>query len=359
MIFADLDGVSLREILERFFETSFNAIVITTADAGYKIVYANPQFCKMTGYALDELVGKSPKILQGEKTNPLIMRRMNENLVNGQHFHGAAINYRKNGEMYPVEWNICHIHNEQGEITHFISIQKELSRLKEIVTRLKNTNQHFRCFLQDISRAVDADSCAEARRILEEQRSEVTGDLVENSKIYSPELRADASMELFGEAEFFDCDNQLQGMLVEASQRDIIDAASYCREFKSKANIDELAQRLHESCDLLDILPYSNTPEKEFEEIGQNILDMANEIFYFEDFVGISSVLAELGSQTLKHAASIPVTMLMEVYQALFNDLLAWLDSIFIEQSSKDIHEFDASIVSSAKQLLMFLKMAE
>lgn len=70
MNFSEFNEAALRQILQKFVETSFNSIVITSADAGYPIVYANPEFCRMTGYTPEELIGKSPKIFQGEKLIP-------------------------------------------------------------------------------------------------------------------------------------------------------------------------------------------------------------------------------------------------------------------------------------------------
>jgi PAS domain-containing protein len=48
---------------------------------GPKIVYANPAACDITGYSADELVGQSPKLLQGPDTDPAVTRRLREDLA--------------------------------------------------------------------------------------------------------------------------------------------------------------------------------------------------------------------------------------------------------------------------------------
>ncbi|MDJ0667365.1 MAG: PAS domain-containing protein, partial [Desulfobacterales bacterium] len=92
---------NFREISKRLLEASiaesFNGVLITESGPGYPIVYANAAFSEMTGYAPDEVIGLSPAILQGPKTNQEVIERLSRDLEEGQMFHGRAINYRKDG----------------------------------------------------------------------------------------------------------------------------------------------------------------------------------------------------------------------------------------------------------------------
>ena len=108
---------------------SWNAIVITSADhaAGYPVLIANPAFCKMTGYTLDELKGCSLKVLQGPETDPAVIEELRACLTEGRFFEGTAINYRKDGTTYVVHWNITPIRDTDGVITHFVSVQEDIS----------------------------------------------------------------------------------------------------------------------------------------------------------------------------------------------------------------------------------------
>jgi PAS domain S-box-containing protein len=117
----------MKRLLEASMEESFNSILITDAGPGYPIVYVNAAFCELTGYGPHEVMGKSPSILQGPDTDPDVLNRLNQNLAEGKLFFGKAINYRKDGSTFMMEWKIAPIRNEKDEITHFLAIQREAS----------------------------------------------------------------------------------------------------------------------------------------------------------------------------------------------------------------------------------------
>lgn len=108
-------------------ELSFNSIVIT--DREHNIVYANPAFCRMTGYALDELCGQNPRILQGPLTDPQVIEKLRQGLKDRGFFSGSTINYRKNGKPYLLEWTITEISDDAGEPRFFLSVQKDITQL--------------------------------------------------------------------------------------------------------------------------------------------------------------------------------------------------------------------------------------
>ena len=117
----------MKRLLKASIEESFNSIIITEAGLGYPIVYVNPAFCELTGYGSHEVVGKSPSILQGPKTDQKVLERLNANLSQGRVFHGRAINYRKDGTEFIMEWKIAPVHNEKNDIMHYIAIQRNVS----------------------------------------------------------------------------------------------------------------------------------------------------------------------------------------------------------------------------------------
>lgn len=111
-------------------DQSYNSVVITdasTAGDGPKIVYANPSFEKMTGYSVNELIGKSPKILQGALTDKSVIDAMRICMRSGKYFVGSTINYHKDGYPYNVEWSISPIKDQSGVIQYFISVQKNIT----------------------------------------------------------------------------------------------------------------------------------------------------------------------------------------------------------------------------------------
>ena len=117
----------MKRLLEASMEESFNSVIVTEAGPGYPIIYVNPAFCELTGYGPHEVTGKSPSILQGPNTDAEILKRLNRNVADGELFHGRAINYRKDGSEFMMEWKIAPIRNEKDEITHFLAIQRDVS----------------------------------------------------------------------------------------------------------------------------------------------------------------------------------------------------------------------------------------
>ena len=120
---------NFKEIMKRLLEASiaesFSGVVITEAGPGYPIVYANAAFSEITGYSPGEVMGQSPAILQGPKTDPEELERLGKDLAEGRVFHGRAVNYRKDGSEFMMEWKIVPIRNARNEISHYLAIQKE------------------------------------------------------------------------------------------------------------------------------------------------------------------------------------------------------------------------------------------
>jgi len=117
----------MKRLLEASMEESFNSIIISEAGPGYPIIYVNPAFCELTGYGPHEVMGKSPSILQGADTDPEVISRLNRDLAEGKLFYGKAMNYRKDGSTFMMEWKIAPIRNDKDEITHYLAIQREAS----------------------------------------------------------------------------------------------------------------------------------------------------------------------------------------------------------------------------------------
>lgn len=117
------------QLFKAAFLQSWNAIVITDADAeaGYLVQAANPAFCAMTGYSLEELRGGRLKCLQGPDTDPQVIDRMRRCLKEARYFEGTTTNYRKDGSSYIVHWTISPVRDNDGVLTHFVSVQEDIS----------------------------------------------------------------------------------------------------------------------------------------------------------------------------------------------------------------------------------------
>ncbi|MHC2019937.1 HWE histidine kinase domain-containing protein [Methylobacterium sp. CM6247] len=145
-------AVDLR-LLRAAVEASGEAILITTAELdepGPRIEYANPAFSRMTGYEAHEVVGRSPRLLQGPGTERAVLDRMRAAMAAGEPFQGEAVNYRKDGSTYMVEWLITPVREDDGRITHWVSAQRNVTErrageerqalmVRELHHRVKNT----------------------------------------------------------------------------------------------------------------------------------------------------------------------------------------------------------------------------
>lgn len=118
--------VNLLAAIERALRNAPMPVLITEANLkrpGPKIVFVNRAFCASTGYTEKELLGQTPRILQGPHTDRRLLRELTEKLKAGEPFTGETINYRKDGTPYLTRWNISPICDDNGKITHYVSFQ--------------------------------------------------------------------------------------------------------------------------------------------------------------------------------------------------------------------------------------------
>jgi len=126
-------------------EEAQDSVVVTEAgplDDGPRIVWVNKAFSRMTGYDRDEIVGETPRILQGPDTSRSVLNKVRSALENERSVHAETVNYRKDGTPYVVAWHISPVHDENGELTHWVSIQRDVSDKQRREERLKHKATH-------------------------------------------------------------------------------------------------------------------------------------------------------------------------------------------------------------------------
>ena len=117
------EGLSL-PLLKVLAENSFDSILITDNTKEGKIVYANKAFKKLTGHDPAEVLGQTPRILQGAGTDPKVTERLRDALKTGGKFEGKAINYKKDGTPFIMYWRVLPIKVGRN-IEAWIAIQRE------------------------------------------------------------------------------------------------------------------------------------------------------------------------------------------------------------------------------------------
>ncbi|MBI1246228.1 PAS domain S-box protein [bacterium] len=109
-------------------------ILITDAQLewpGPRIWFVNESLCRITGYSEGELIGQTPRILQGHDTDNVTRKQIRSDLANGKSCTVELVNYRKNGEPYDAEMFITPIIDSAGECTNYVSVHRDISGRKQ------------------------------------------------------------------------------------------------------------------------------------------------------------------------------------------------------------------------------------
>ncbi|HEY8995246.1 MAG TPA: PAS domain S-box protein [Lacunisphaera sp.] len=132
-------------------EQSSDSIVITDAELdlpGPRILFVNPAFTQMTGYTAAEVLGKTPRILQGPKSNRAALNQLRVTLGRGEIFSGETVNYRKDGKEFDMEWRITPLRNAGGKVTHFLGIQRDITARKQAEERQRESETRYRALFE-------------------------------------------------------------------------------------------------------------------------------------------------------------------------------------------------------------------
>jgi PAS domain S-box-containing protein len=126
-------------LLSSAVEQSPVSVVIT--DPKGRITYVNRKFMQWTGYKLEEILGKNPRILKSGHTSAEEYRSMWKTLTQGAEWHGEFRNRKKNGELYWESAAITPIKDGSGRITHFLAIKEDTTERKIIDSQLKQARK--------------------------------------------------------------------------------------------------------------------------------------------------------------------------------------------------------------------------
>ncbi|MEX0776634.1 MAG: PAS domain S-box protein [Phycisphaeraceae bacterium] len=107
-------------------EASHDMIVIT--DAKGHIEYVNPAFTAQTGYAASQVLGRKTSILRSDQNDAALYADLWSTIHAGKVWSGQLINRRKDGSLYPEEMSITPVRGEQGQVTRFVAIKRDITR---------------------------------------------------------------------------------------------------------------------------------------------------------------------------------------------------------------------------------------
>ncbi len=145
------------KLLEAAIRNDYDSIVITDLQMespGPRIVYVNDGFEKMTGYKKEEVIGKTPRILQGPKTDRETLDRLRKALKEGKAYFGQTVNYRKDGSEFINQWDIHPLVDEEGKITHWVSYQHDITERKRVEQSLIDSKTEMDDFYETSKRTI-------------------------------------------------------------------------------------------------------------------------------------------------------------------------------------------------------------
>ncbi|GAB4357571.1 MAG: hypothetical protein Kow0060_11030 [Methylohalobius crimeensis] len=115
-----------------------SSVAISITDPKANILYANPQFTRVTGYGLDEVLGKNESILSAKTTPPIVYQTMWGRLLQQKPWSGVLVNRRKDGEHYLAELTISPVLDGAGQTTHYLGMHRDVTELHRLEQQVRN-----------------------------------------------------------------------------------------------------------------------------------------------------------------------------------------------------------------------------
>jgi two-component system, sensor histidine kinase and response regulator len=151
-------------LFETVIKSANDSIVITKANLDYpgpEVIYVNKAFSKITGYSAEEMIGKSPRILQNEFTKRETLDEIKQTLSCGKPFKGELLNSDKHGRQYWQDISIVPVRDAHGVVTHFAAIARDITEKKtkdmqekDVWVQLKRANMKAEAAARDLEESL-------------------------------------------------------------------------------------------------------------------------------------------------------------------------------------------------------------
>ena len=179
-----IDHTEILSLLEKAADSSSEGITIgTMSDVARPLIYANKGFEKLTGYAVEEVIGRNCRFLQGKDTEQAPVDELRRAIAHGEQTTVELLNYKKDGTPFWNRLSITPLKNKAGEVSHYVGIQSDITEAKETKRNLQAANKDLKEFRDLISQELDQASRAQ-QFILPAQLP--SNEKIEFSAFYAP-----------------------------------------------------------------------------------------------------------------------------------------------------------------------------
>ncbi len=141
----------LRQLQKLWLAVEQSASLIMITDAAGGIEYVNPTFTEITGYTIGEIAGRQPALFKSGQTTNEEYAALWRTILEGHKWRGEFCNRKKSGDLFWVWTSIIPLKDDDGRITHFLTIQEDITELKRIQYELTRSNTELEHFAYIVS----------------------------------------------------------------------------------------------------------------------------------------------------------------------------------------------------------------
>lgn len=142
-----------KTLFEMQAESVDKCVFITDSEG--TIEYVNPQFEQTTGYTAADAIGKTPRLIKSDAQDRSFYQNLWNTITAGEVWESTITNKRKTGERYKVDQKIVPISNVDGEITHFVCIEEDITDSQFVEEVLGVMNRVLRHNLRNSLTAIE------------------------------------------------------------------------------------------------------------------------------------------------------------------------------------------------------------
>ncbi len=154
-------------MLQQYIEAVESSNIVSRTDINGIITFANDEFCKISGYSREELIGKNHNIVRHPDVPAENFRRLWETILAKKTYKATVKNRAKDGSTFYVNTTVVPILDEQGEIKEFVAIRYDVTREMELRMELEKKEQE----LELLNRSLEERVRKQTRQLQELNRS--------------------------------------------------------------------------------------------------------------------------------------------------------------------------------------------